>query len=180
MGRCWRRVLLAALLALALPAAGAQEQAVADTKRLLLVNVDDGGRYWRLDEAQARGAPKYPRELIREGIGGCVSIGFVIEPDGSTSGFRPLVTWTTRQSRQASLAFTRALEDLVRHQRYAPGPENPQRERGFASTWANFGITRDGSRPDMRDAGCRIEDLGAFMRERAGAATGDARETEPR
>jgi hypothetical protein len=146
-----------------------QETVPAGGAALLLVNEGDDGRYWQLDKAQAGRTPRFPVQVIQEGVAACVNIGFVIEPDGSTSQLRPLVVWMDRPSREAARAFVVAMENVIKRRRYQPGPENPGRQRGFSSASANFGLSRTGAAPDMWwSKECEIDDLGAFLRKRAG------------
>ena len=107
----------------------------------------------------ARGRATPPRDLVRAGVSGCVSITFLIAPDGSTSGFQLLHGHSslpsTHPSRHAVTAFAKKLVDQVKDWRYVPGSDNPDRLPGLASTYANFSLGRDGTAENR----CKVSGL---------------------
>ena len=134
--------LASALTALAPLACVAQESDSAlGPGEVLLVEPADEGRYWGVE---SRTAPHYPRELMRAGASGCVSITFLISPDGSTSSFHLLEGHSslpaTRAGRTAVNAFAKALVHQVKDWRHVPGPDNPDRLPGLASAYATFSL----------------------------------------
>ncbi|GAB6195555.1 energy transducer TonB [Lysobacter xanthus] len=66
----------------------------------------------------------YPADLAARGVTGCVTLAYVIEPDGSTSGFRTLDAAASSRSplakRQAIEAFAQASAAAVSTWRFTP------------------------------------------------------------
>jgi TonB family protein len=154
-----RSLLLFAGMSLFASVVEAQEPQPIAGDEALVVEQGDGGRYWQRDPQQDKGndVARYPVEMAKAGIDGCVNIGFVIQPDGTTAGFRVLKS--SLADRRARTAFGAALVRVVSKQRFVPGPENPGRLTGFASTFADFSLGRKG----VKDRECRIDDLKAFI-----------------
>lgn len=153
------------VLACVMAPVAAQETSGIATDEALVVEDGEGGRYWSRDASVASSSvPRYPRAALVAGMTGCVNIGFIIEPDGTTSGHRVLIGKTsftgTRRRSTVIGQFAQATVDMLKTFRYQPGPENPRRLRGFASTFADFSLEGSGG----RGSECRIENLTAFMR----------------
>lgn len=168
--------LFSLLVMLALPVSAygsdpAHEQSGIEPGQVLVVEEGDGGRYWQSDGNGTKRGPRYPGELLKEGVEGCVAVGFVIQPDGVPDAFRVLQFGASRPSREVGRKFAAALVQTLRYRRYLPGPENPRRLPGFAVERAGFGAGPDAERAMKRWSDeCRIDDLGAFMRSRTGDA----------
>jgi len=152
------------LLACSIVPVAAQEHAGIAENQVLVVEEEEGGRYWSRDfNVASSPAPQYPRAALIAGLTGCVNIGFVIQPDGSTSGHRLLIgkaSFTGGHRQSAVIGqFAQATVDMLKTFRYQPGPENPQRLRGFASVFTDFTLDTG------NDSGsqCKIDDLKAFM-----------------
>ncbi|GAB3315888.1 energy transducer TonB [Luteimonas notoginsengisoli] len=153
--------LLSLLALVAVPAFADEPDAVLEQPGIgagpaLVVESNDGGRYWRLEDAGEQRAPAYPRSLVKAGIEGCVTVGYVIKPDGFPDAYRILRSRASLPSRNVARQMAAALVQMIAQRRYVPGPENPGRLPGFAAEYAVFGVGAG--------AQCRIDDLGAFMR----------------
>lgn len=148
----------------ATPVAAQEDPGIADNEALV-VEKGDEGRYWSRDVSASDGlAPRYPRNAVLARATGCVNIGFIIQPDGTTTGYRVLIGKSSifggRQQSAVISQFAKATVDMIKQWRFQPGPGNPDRLRGFASTFADFSIgTGSGLGSE-----CVIDDLGAFMR----------------
>lgn len=159
---------------LALPAA-AQDNAGIASDEALLVEEDDAGRYWgKQTESATSQAPQYPREAAIAGASGCVNIGFIIQPDGTTTGYRRLIGRSSFHAGGQHAAvlsqFTRSTIAMLKKWRYQPGPDNPDRLRGFASLHAAFSLDAIGGH-EWTDA-CRIRKLGEFIQSRQASPSG--------
>jgi outer membrane biosynthesis protein TonB len=89
---------------------------------------EDLPAYWR--PASEPAPVPYPVDLASRGVTGCLTLAYVIEPDGSTADFRTLDASASSRSpvakRQAIEAFARAAAAAVSTWRYTPVGE-PQR-----------------------------------------------------
>ncbi|MGH8026337.1 MAG: energy transducer TonB [Pseudoxanthomonas sp.] len=137
-------------------AASAAMEGAPASEKVVLVNGDDGKRFWQISQG-ADLAPRFPADMVARNASGCVNLGFVILPDGSTTKIRMLksVPRDTRVSR----SFGAAAAQYVSKLRYEPGLENPERVQGFASIPADFHLDAK----FVKDQ-CKIEDLEAFIR----------------
>lgn len=155
--------------------AKAPEQAADDVvgsfEKKLLVNGEDGARYWRPSEESLKRAPRYPIGLGQDQESGCVAMGFTIRPDGVPTDFHVLQFAANKPSREVQWKFAASAIQALSRWRYEPGPENAQRLPGYAVNVSSFRLSRgiaDG--PADWSPACRIDDLGAFLRARAANA----------
>jgi hypothetical protein len=83
---------------------------------------DDLPTYWT--PAGSTAPVPYPVELASRGVTGCLTLAYVIEPDGSTAEFRTLDATASSRSpvakRQAIEAFARAAAAAISTWRYSP------------------------------------------------------------
>lgn len=115
----WRAIALCCGLVLASRAVGADG---SGDKRFRIAGPDELAFYWK-----AGGTPMpvpYPADLASRGVTGCVTLAFMIEPDGTTSGFRTLDGAASSRSpiakRQAIEAFAQAAAAAVSTWRFTP------------------------------------------------------------
>lgn len=153
------------VLSLSLSTAAAQDPvprtpSTAADASVVLVDGPAGALLWERTTPAVQ--PRYPRAPMRAGVSGCVTIGFFIEPDGTTSGFQALKATTTAREmdrRQASLGmFASAAAVAASQARYRPGPANPDRVRGFDTMKFEFSADRG-----LEAADCAIDDVKAFL-----------------
>ncbi len=146
----------------------AQESA-ASRDVLIVLNKDDH-RYWQFETTKGPlKAPVYPKGLLTVDVSGCVSIGFFIESDGTTSGYRILksivgdssrgnmLSPRNRKNALALMAYS-ALENL-KQIHFIPGPENVSNMRGFHQIPFSYSANANPLR-----GSCDIPDLGAFLK----------------
>lgn len=143
-------------------------QTKLDLEDALVVLNSSDQRYWEMDKTnEPIKQPLYPVDLIREQVSGCVSIGFFIEADGTTSGYRILKSsviggkHSAKQKKMALAMFSKAaLESLVRV-RFVAGRENPSKRRAFSQIPYSYSA----SRYDRKMHGnCTIPDLAIFLK----------------
>ena len=74
------------LLPLPLLLAGAMASATsADGEEARVANEGGIGTWWRLADGVAIAAPGYPEASLAQRVDACLSVGYTIQPDGSTS-----------------------------------------------------------------------------------------------
>lgn len=147
---------------------GLEAQGANNESDVLVVRNRDDHRFWTMDIASGNIAPpEYPKDLMRAGVSGCVSIGFYIEEDGSTSKYRVLKSIVgdsrsgkigKKDKRAATSMLGNAAVKSLADIRFTPGPRNPTRKRGFFQVPFSFSadvIPLQGS--------CDIPDLEAFL-----------------
>ncbi len=158
------------LIAVAFSISNAFADSVATPKSFLLQSDPNDARLWKADPDQLKILrPDYPFGLLREGVSGCVSIGYFIEADGTTSGFKILNSIAMRESRgsrlsikqknQATSGFANSAVNYLKLNRYNPGPDNPERERVFRHATLRF-YTDEKSVIEN----CEILDLSLFLK----------------
>ncbi|HOZ23889.1 MAG TPA: energy transducer TonB, partial [Thermomonas sp.] len=114
----------AVLIALALAAgSGAQAQ-----DRVRVVNEGGIRGDWTLAPGTQLSAPGYPGAFAKTGDDVCVAVGYRIQPDGSTSDFSLLKTWSSRSGEGEAVegywdAFSQAAVAALQQWKFAPRPE---------------------------------------------------------
>ncbi len=78
----------------------------------------------------------YPIGAKRRWQEGCATVGFVIEPDGTTSSLRVLASWPGSEFESPSL-------EAARKHRYEPAPGNPGREAVYTTHTFTFQVNRN-------------------------------------
>lgn len=133
---------------------------------LVVLNSEDK-RYWQMDVANAPlKQPIYPVGLIRANVSGCVSIGFFIEPDGTTSGYRILKSsvigarLSTKQKKIALAMFSKSALGSLVAARFVAGSGNPSKQRGFSQVPYTFSTAPNEKKIQGK---CRIADLAVFL-----------------
>jgi hypothetical protein len=94
--------------------------------------------------------PKYPRGSLRKGEQGCAAIGFVVEPDGTTSNHKAIAVFPSDSFTESSI---RAAERFI----FEPAEGNPERASVFTVHSFTFQIPEDG-KPDTEQRD-KLEDL---------------------
>ena len=155
-------ILCAFVLGLA-PAVGALA-----AERMTVVNERAVAKDWVPDPAKSRMLPGYPSTFADKTEDACVSIGYLLNRDGSTSDFTLLKSWgaeTPENSRNRSHldALAQAAVATVQAWRFVPSSGNRAKVRPIY-TAATFGFTSKG--PADRVAAqshCAIADLPSFV-----------------
>lgn len=163
MSASLNRLSLPCALLIALPCASA---VAAD--RMVVVNEGATAKTWAADPAKPRVVPGYPATFVDKSEDACVSIGYLLNRDGSTSDFTLLKSWGSRtpgssevQSRLDPLG--QAAVAAVQQWRFIPAQGNRSRIKPVytAATFA-FSSQPGGDREAIR-AHCIIADLPAFI-----------------
>ena len=146
---------------------GAKDVVAAQPANLLLVNGEDGARFWQPSEKSLSWVPRYPMGLGQDNEQGCVAIGFKIQPDGVPVDFQVLQFAANKPTREVQRKFAASAMQALGHWRYEPGPENPERLPAHAVHVSSFHL-KGGvpAGPADWSAACRIHDLDAFLRTR--------------
>ena len=155
--------MLAACLLLATGAATAQSGHAAWI-------ADEGtlGAQWQLAGDAPLATAAYPVHLAAGGDDACIALGYVVEADGRTSGFRVLRQWSSAGDPAGKgddywAAFAEAAAAAVAQWRFAPRPgvDAPR----AAQTVATIAfLASPGSDPGGVRGQCAIADLAAHLR----------------
>ena len=157
----WRAWLssLAIALATAGPAAADQRIGVAN----------EGGirGAWKLAEGVQLAVPQYPQAFIARGDTVCVGVGYLLNPDGSTSDFTLLKAWNSTSGTSEPdpgywSAFAEAAADALKQWKFQPRPEVTDPKPVY--TVATFVFGAKGAMAGMRSH-CQIPNLAARLRE---------------
>ena len=129
--------------------------------------VNEGGirDEWTLPAGYKLALPAYPAEHAGQQAEACVAIGYLINPDGSTSDFALLKGWTSAKvpsgsSREYWSAFAQASAQAMSQWRFQPRPEVQTPRPVFTAATLLFAAQT----PQLR-AQCAIPDLAAKLRE---------------
>ena len=123
------------LLALALPA-GAQD-------RIQVVNEGEIRDAWMLAPGTTLAGPAYPARFAADPAEACVGIGYLINPDGTTSDFTLVQSWSEREpphDRDAYWSeFASAASQALSTWRFQPRPEVQRPEPVYTVATVVFG-----------------------------------------
>ena len=97
---------------------------------ILVVSSDEVETYW---SSEKKVAPVYPMNSIRRNEQGCSAIGFIIEPDGTTSNHRVIASFPSSNFDKSSI--NAAMQFL-----YKPSDKNEKREAIFTTNSFTFQI----------------------------------------
>lgn len=150
------------LAALALAFAGA---AVADD-RLTILNEGDTASLWR-PVAETLAMPAYPGVVADKSEDVCVSVGYLLKEDGSTSDFAILNAWGSKTDKAKPtdphfLPFSQNALAAVQRWRYQNIAGASAKLRPVY-TAATFAFSTSGADVDGVKARCRIGDLQGFI-----------------
>lgn len=115
------RILLATLLI-----AGLAPTAVASDK--IRVVAEGGiGDEWALAPGERLAAPGYPAQYAADADDVCVAVGYLVHPDGHTSDFALLKSWSSGEESRSRTdywrAFAASASQAVGQWRFVPRPE---------------------------------------------------------
>ena len=129
--------------------------------------VNEGGirEEWTLPADFKLAIPVYPAAYATQQAEACVAIGYLINPDGSTSDFALLKNWTSakvpsRATREYWSAFAQASAQALSQWRFQPRPEIQAVRPVYTVATLLFAAQT----PQLRDR-CAIPDLAARLRE---------------
>lgn len=123
---------------------------------------DEGkiGAWWQLADGVRIGAPGYPEQALAGRHDACIALGYLIQPDGTTSDHVVVKRWTDASSTDEMLwdQFGKAASRELYGWKFAPRPGSGMARPTF--TVATFVFSARGSQAgDLREH-CSVEDLG--------------------
>ena len=149
-------------LALVLASAGAHAQ-----ERVRIANEGGIRGEWMLAPGVQLSAPGYPGAFAKTGDDVCVAVGYRIQPDGSTSDFSLLKSWSSRSGEGEAVegywdAFSQASVAALQQWKFAPRPEIGTPTRVDTVATMTFMGKQSVDAATLRGK-CKIEDLAAFL-----------------
>ena len=130
--------------------------------------VNEGGikDQWTLAEGVKLAAPGYPAALLERGDSVCIALGYAIKPDGTTSDFSIVKSWSSAGQDQPDEywdAFAQASAGAVSQWAFAPRPDvaEPQPTYTVATMQFMGKPSMDGA--ELRGH-CRVDDLVAQLK----------------
>lgn len=127
--------------------------------------VNEGGirDEWTLPPGYQLAMPAYPAAYVGQRAEACVAIGYLINPDGSTSDFALLKSWTSadvsRSDQDYWAAFANAAAQALSQWRFQPRPEVTAPRPVYTVATMMFAAS-----PDLRSR-CAIPNLAIRLRE---------------
>lgn len=119
---------------------------------------------WTLPQGYKLAMPEYPAGYASQPASVCVAIGYLINPDGSTSDFALLKSWTSadvpnKDSQDYWTAFANAAAQALSQWRFQPRPEVKAPRPVYTVATMMFAAS-----PDLRTH-CAIPNLAIRLRE---------------
>lgn len=114
---------------------GAEAQ---DGDSILVVTSDQLDSYWTTEK---KVAPNYPRQSLSKGEQGCVAVGFIIEPDGTTSSHHAVASFPSSN-------FDKSGIEAAKQFLYKPSDQNISKEAVFTTNTFTYEITTGRKRKD--------------------------------
>ncbi len=162
-----RPVAVPVLVAFSLCALAAVAQA-EDRARI----VNEGGirDQWMLADGIKLAAPGYPAAFAERGDNVCVAIGYAIKPDGTTSDFVALKTWTSSTGDKEPMdgffdAFTQAGAGALSQWKFKPRPEVAKPQPTYTVATMHF-MGKEATDAGVLRSHCSISDLAALVKEK--------------
>lgn len=132
-----------------------------------IVNEGGIGDQWLLAEGAQLVAPGYPEQFVERGDNVCLAMGYAIKPDGSTSDFSLLKSWTSSTGNAEPVTgfwetFAQAGANALSQWRFQPRPEVD----APIPTYTVATLIFTGGTPVDADSireHCRVEDLAALV-----------------
>ncbi len=113
----------------------ASNTVMASEDELLVVAPADLNQYWTVTK---RKAPTYPRTQLRQGIEGCVTLGFIIEANGKVSSPKVIAAEPGR-------VFAAAAIKAIKRWRFEPSGSNASATPVYTTQTLNFDVAGNGS-----------------------------------
>ena len=132
--------------------------------------VNEGGirDQWMLADGIKLAAPGYPAAFAERGDNVCVAIGYAIKPDGTTSDFVALKSWSSSTGDKEPVdgfwdAFAQASAGALSQWKFKPRPEVAKPQPTYTVATLHFMGKQAGDVSELRSH-CRIEDLAAVLK----------------
>lgn len=132
-------------------------------ERIRVVNEGGIRDEWTLPPGYKLAMPTYPAAYVEQRAEVCVAIGYLINPDGSTSDFALLQSWTSADVSKSNqdywAAFANAAAQALSQWHFQPRPEVAVPRPVYTVATMLFAAT-----PDLRKH-CAIPNLAIRLRE---------------
>ncbi|TWI06250.1 TonB-like protein [Luteimonas cucumeris] len=128
-----------------------------------VANEGDIKQAWTLPPGTRLAAPVYPTQFAERGLEVCVAVGYLLNPDGSTSDFAMLKGWNSESGVHEPAAgfwaaFAEAGAAAVRQWRFQPRPEVQRPVPVYTVATMLFGKEGATLAPELRRR-CSISNL---------------------
>lgn len=117
----------------------ASSTVTASEDELLVVAPADLNQYWTVTK---RKAPTFPRTQLRQGIEGCVTLGFIIEANGKVSSPKVIAAEPGR-------VFAAAAIKAIKRWRFEPSGSNASATPVYTTQTLNFEVAGNGSEREL-------------------------------
>ena len=140
---------------------------IASAGRPTVVNEADVGASWKLDPAQKRYAAAYPSNAKNPKSDACVTIGYLINADGSTGNFTELKAWNSDTPERApkpaeTEAYVQIAAAVISRTKFVPVA--PKARPVYTSATFAFAGSQSQNGDAIR-AHCKIDDLPTYVAE---------------
>ena len=133
--------------------------------------VNEGGirDQWMLADGVQLIAPGYPAQFVDRGDSVCLALGYAIKPDGSTSDFSLLKSWSSSTGNVEPLegfwdTFAQAGANALSEWRFKPRPEVDEPVAIYTVATLSF-RGKDAIEAEALRAHCEVSDLEALVAE---------------
>ena len=133
--------------------------------------VNEGGirDQWMLADGVQLTAPGYPAQFVDRGDSVCLALGYAIKPDGSTSDFSLLKSWSSSTGNVEPLegfwdTFAQAGANALSQWRFKPRPEVDEPVATYTVATLSF-RGKDAVDAEALRANCKVSDLEALVAE---------------
>ena len=152
---------------LAFGLAWASVESVLAVDRIAIVSEGGTARNWRTSPGVVPAVPAYPGIIADKSDDVCVSVGYLLKRDGTTSDFSLLKSWTGKDQGESSRAridpFAQNAVAAVQQWRFVPAEGRRARLKPVYTS-ATFIFTTNPAADTERLRGhCAIGDLPAFV-----------------
>lgn len=130
-----------------------------------IVDEKDLSTSWVLDTKNSS-PPRYPVQLLRDGVGGCVAVATLIESDGRVTPRGVMTAQSNAKSDREREALEKAAVDSTAGLRYEPAPSNAARKPTLTYYTVAYAITDSKGSSDVAAVKtlCAIADFAATVK----------------
>jgi hypothetical protein len=134
--------------------------------RVTILSEGDTSAYWR-PVAETQAMPGYPRVVADKTEDVCISIGYMLQQDGTTSDHALVSAWSSADQNAKSddrrfIAFAQKSLAAIQHWRFTPAAGTGVKVRPVY-TATSFAFSTSGTDAGQLRGRCRVEDLPAFI-----------------
>ena len=134
-----------------------------------IVNEGGIGDQWMLADGVPLVAPGYPEQFVEQGDSVCLAMGYAIKPDGSTSDFSLLKSWSSSTGNVEPLegfwdTFAQAGANALSQWQFKPRPEVDEPVATYTVATLSF-RGKNALDAEALRAHCKVPDLEALVAE---------------